>query len=544
MTDAPTRPLPTRPAAPARPQLDPPTVPIAVPRAPSGVVTGGISSSVWVVATLVGLVAAGVRATGLTTANDVFIDELTYAELATTVASGRLPELFGQPFFLHPPGGFLLDAVVIRLFELDGLRMLDLVLVLRWAHALLGALLVVLGFLVVRKLTGTASALIAAGVLAFDPFVLRLDTRVMLETAMTVWVLTGLLALLYAVHAPPGYRRIVLEAGAGLGFGLAIFTKDMSALPIAVLLVGAVLWRRTLPASSLIRILPSMTVPYLAGMAVITANGLLGPWWDEKSYGLRRMIGAEQTTGFNMPGAPSLLPRLVEQMNRFGSSYVLLVLCVVVGVVGAVWAGRADRRLAAILAIGASGTGAYAVVAGTLEEQFGYIVVVTAVPACAVVLAELRERRHARRGALAVALAFLAVTVVLGARERTTPDDGFVQARAWLESSLPAGSRVGLTGVTAEFGLLPHDDWGVWPSLESLSRNDAEYVLTQSHTLLQGYGYADPALLPWLEHNATRVYAVVGPSNGRTEVWQLDAATLDAALEDGHLLPPVSGGYP
>ena len=54
---------------------------------------------------LVVLIAAAARSTGLTSANDLFIDELTYADLSSMLAAGRLPALFGEPFFLHPPGG-------------------------------------------------------------------------------------------------------------------------------------------------------------------------------------------------------------------------------------------------------------------------------------------------------------------------------------------------------------------------------------------------------------------------------------------------------
>ena len=62
----------------------------------------------WTLAGLVVLIAAVLRATGLTSANDLFIDELTYADLSAMLATGRLPALFGEPFFLHPPGGMLL----------------------------------------------------------------------------------------------------------------------------------------------------------------------------------------------------------------------------------------------------------------------------------------------------------------------------------------------------------------------------------------------------------------------------------------------------
>jgi hypothetical protein len=109
--------------------------------------------------------------------------------------------------------------------------------------------------------------------------------------------------------------------------------------------------------------------------------------------------------------------------------------------------------------------------------------------------------------------------------------------------ALPAGSTVGLTSVTGEFALLPHDGWAVQPSLASLAAGGAQYVLTQSHPLSQGYGYAAPQLLGWLTAHATPVFTATGPTSGNTVVWRLDKTALDAAVASGQTLPPVTGGY-
>jgi hypothetical protein len=46
----------------------------------------------WPLAAVLGLAAFAIRAVGLARANDLFIDELTYAEVANNVADGRLPQ--------------------------------------------------------------------------------------------------------------------------------------------------------------------------------------------------------------------------------------------------------------------------------------------------------------------------------------------------------------------------------------------------------------------------------------------------------------------
>jgi hypothetical protein len=488
------------------------------------------------------VVALTARATGLTRANDLFIDELTYADLASMLAAGRLPALFGVPFFLHPPGGLLLDAAAIRLLGLRGTPM-DLVFEVRWVHAGLGVAVVLLGYLVMRLVTTRTVAAVGGLVLALDPFVLRNDTRVMLETPMTTFLLGGLLGLLVALAQPPGRVRTLLEVCAGLLLGCAVFTKDMSAVPVAVLLVLGCLVRRTVPPHSVLRVAAVVPLPYLVYVAVVARAGLLPVWWDAKTFGLRRMAGADQVTGFNMPNAPSLVSRLIVQVSRFGTSYVLLAACLVVGVLAA-RSPHAGRRLAGFLAVGAGLLGGYAAVAGTLEEQFGYVVVVSCVPAMACAARDLHDRGRLRRLLPVAAVVFLITTAVLGVLERSAHDDGFRRVRAWMDTTLSPGSRVGLTGVTAEFALLPHAGYGVWPSLSSLAANDAEYVVTQSQTVAQGYGYAAPEMLSWLQGHARPVFTFTGPSNGATVVWKLDRNAVQDAVANGVRLPPVSGGFP
>jgi hypothetical protein len=323
--------------------------------------------------------------------------------------------------------------------------------------------------------------------------------------------------------------------------GLAVFSKDVAAIPIAAMLVLAVL-TRTLRPATVLRVVAALPLPYLAYLGVIASRGLLQTWSAEKLTGLARLVGHRQVTGFNMPGAPSLLSRLVAQLSHFGTSYVLIGCCLAAGVVAA-RAHAPGRRLVGYLAIGAGALGGYAAAAGTLEEQFGYIVVVTSVLAVAAA-AEPLDRPRWRRGFVTAGLVFLALTGFLGVRARLITDDGFRQVRGWMEASLPAGTRVGLTGLTAEFALMPHDGWGVWPSLRSLADHDAQYVMTQSATLSQGYGYSSPQLLTWLGVHAEPVYRFTGPTNGDTTVWRLDPVALRGAVASGETLPPVTGGYP
>ena len=72
----------------------------------------------WMVA--IGVVALLARLVALTTSNDIFIDEITYTNIARNLAHGHGVTLYGQPFFLHPPAAFGLFALVIGVFGIHG----------------------------------------------------------------------------------------------------------------------------------------------------------------------------------------------------------------------------------------------------------------------------------------------------------------------------------------------------------------------------------------------------------------------------------------
>jgi 4-amino-4-deoxy-L-arabinose transferase-like glycosyltransferase len=489
-----------------------------------------------------GVVALLVRALGLRTANDVFIDEVTYASFADQIAHGQLPNTGGEPFFLHPPLSFGLNALVERVFGFTGDAM-DLALQLRWTNAVVGAVSVVVAYFVVRRLAGPVPALIAALVLVTDPFVLRQDGRVMIETLAGLGVLVGWLLVLRALDREPGPARTRRELLAGLVFGLALVTKDMTAAFTLLPLVAAGLWRRTLPWRSIGTVLVAVPLPYVVWLGVVSANGLLPDFAAQKATGVLWMAGVIQETGFNAVPDASLPARLVDMVGRFGTSYLLLGLCALAGLLAA-FSAAPIRRLIGLMALFAGLLGVYCVVAGAAEEQFGYYVVLAALLAVPVALVELVARRSGLRGWVGAFVALVvAAGAVLGGQARTTTDDGLVEARAFMDT-LPAGSQVGLTSVTGEFALLPHDGWAVQPSLATLDQGGAGYVLTQSQPLSQGYGYAAPQLLGWLTAHATPAFTATGPTSGHTVVWRLDRAALAAAVAAGTTIPPVTGGYP
>lgn len=494
-------------------------------------------------AALLGCLALALRSVGVQRANDVFIDEISYADISKQISAGLMPSILGQPFFLHPPGSFALNALVIRVLNLEG-HPLDLALQLRWVNAVLGALTVVVCFLLVRRLVGFGAAVIAGVVLLSDPFVLRMDGRLMIETPAGLAMLSGWLLVLLALDRHRGRERTRFEIGAGLVFGTALVFKDMTAVFTVLPLLSAVLWRRTIPQQTAFRILAFALVPYSLYLSWVAASGMLPQFIEQKWMGVLRMIGAVQITGFNAVSGVSLTERLIELAGRFGTSYLLLGLSILAGAM-AVTSPLPSRRAIGLFSLFSGFLGAYSVLLGAAEEQFGYCVVLAALVSTPIAVSMLVMRYpRIRLGVTAAALIFAGISLSLGIQARTVVDDGIVSARAWMKSELPRASKVGLTSVTAEFGLLPHEGWEVLPSLTSLRDGNAQYVLTQGRPLSQGYGFAAPELLDWLKDNAQPVFKVTGPTSGDTVVWLLDQNKVNSAVNQGQTYPPVTGGYP
>ena len=477
--------------------------------------------------------AFGVRSVGLTTSFEVWVDEALYALLGQSVSAGNiLPALSDGPFFLHPPGFFWVEGAIIHLFGVSG-NNLELVLQLRWLNAVLGAVTVGLAFLVVRRVGNRAAAWVAAGLLSFEPFVLRSNSHVFLETlAMTV-VLGGLLIVVSQMQRGSTDRRPIFLFLGGVLMGYAVLTKDFFALCTAVPLVAATMWRQTLRLHDSARVLSAMLFPYVIYMSIVVADGMFPDWLLAKTAGLGRLIGLEKTTGFSTEGSPSLISRVIDNAGHFGSSYVLLGLCPVAAVL-LCFSLRPERRLIGLVSLTLGTYGIYSAVFGTFEEQYGYGVMIAGVLGISVLSAEVHERRPGFRRSMALGGVFLLLlTGFLGARLETSGDNGFRQARRWAEENLPAEARISVTNSTAELAFQDDPRFGVWPSATLMLEHGANYILTQSLPTSQGYGYMEPRMLPWLETNATAVFSLSGLTNGTTTLWFVNTATLAAGARSG-----------
>jgi hypothetical protein len=455
---------------------------------------------------VLGLFATVVRLALIPRSFDLFGDEVIYTDLGHSVTHGGFPRLQG-PFFLHGPAFFYLEAGWIHLVgwpadivvRIDQMRVLNALLA--------GATAAVLVLLAARA--GSMRAGLVSGLLfALDPFCIRQNDRVLLETAMLLLVLLGYLVLAPLAGGPERGHPRARAAGAGLLFGAAWLTKDEGALlTVAPLLAAAVLqWG---PRRSLSLLAAGVAAAVYAGYVGVAAlGGEWSTWWFAKTAGARRMLGMTQITGFNGKGAPSLAGRLGAEARFFGTSYLLLLVAVP-AVLVLLRRGQLARLLALFYLAGAAALG-YAVTLGTLEENELYLLFIPSLLILPVATALwLRGPRGGERrpGAKAWAGAFTAGVALLACVNLTTcvvwliqPDDGIQRLRQYMAAHIPAGTTVAsvddsppLTAGTTFWVLGDRYRVGPWADAAERARHHVRYVVIPWLEIGQGYSYLTDA---------------------------------------------------
>lgn len=468
-------------------------------------------------------VATVLRLFGLGRAQDVFGDEVYYRQIGNSVAHGGFPYFpgdHGELFFLHPPGYFYLEAGWQRLF---GYRpdILEGIYQMRALNAVLaGATAAVLVVLVTRLRSRPAAAACAA-LFALDPFVLRVNDRVLLETATMLWVLLGYLVLVRLARRPLPARPRVRAVAAGLLLGLAVLTKDEAALMTTLPVLAAMVlgWgppRRLLAATAV-----ASLVPYTVYVVVVAANGHLADLVNTKTIGIQRLLGMVQETGFNAPKAPSLWSRMVHQAPTFGVTYLLLA----VGIVALYRLLRRDDpavRMLALLHAAAAVTLAYALLFGTLEEQALYLLVVPTL--ISLVLAAPAVRRPPTRAGVATAVA---LTLALGfsgaayATGRITPDDGYGRLRAYMAEHVPPRAAVSTVGGDSDLILTDRYRVGTWVTPQERAYVQARYAVIFPQAVEHGYSTATPEQARALMREGRLLFAFHGRSYGTITLYEL-----------------------
>jgi 4-amino-4-deoxy-L-arabinose transferase-like glycosyltransferase len=327
------------------------------------------------------------------------------------------------------------------------------VLQMRTLNILLAAVTAVVLVLLAERASGSLWAAGATGLLfALDPYIIRQNDRVLLETSMMFFVVLGYFVFVHLIDRPATRGNVLRAVGAGVLFGAAILTKDEAALLILVPLAAAFILRWG-PSRRLTAITAGAAVAcYGLYVAVVALTPFLSHWpphalisgnlrsfWDFKTSGLSRLLGQVQISGFHHSG--SLVGRLVSEAGTFATTYVLLALAALF-VILVLRRGNGVARVLGLLYLAAAIALSYAVTKGTLEEQELYLLVIPSLVITPVAVTLLRiNRRAAAIAALMVFTALAGFNVATIVQLGTSQDTGYSQLLAYTAKKVPAACR-------------------------------------------------------------------------------------------------------
>lgn len=462
-------------------------------------------------------------------AYDIHLDEVIYRSMAVRISEGHLPAMPGEaPFFLHPPGYFVLLAGWRALVWRGGDIFQELY-ALRGLNIVLGAVTAWLLYAIVRKVANPVAGVAAATIFALDPFALRQNGRSFLETAAMMWLVAGYLGLL-VLQVRPGRNRW-LAVLTGLLLGLAIVTKDFAGVLVAIPLGWAAIRNLGLPRRTIGVVAAVACIPYSIWILIVVGTGHGGDFLNSKVVGLLRAIGLRQETGFNAEGPP-VAEVLTRTVHLYGLSY-LLSAAGIVAAVGLLASRRSDAFLLGLLGISGVAWLAYAVLFGTIEEQFLYFLLIPALLTVPVAWVHYRSALlpvgwspRAVRGlgglVLVLVLSGGAVQWVL---VRQRPDDGWRRTVAWLEGNVPPGSTVVVSGRgkdTVDGLVLTRYKVTEWHSPQARKVSRVRWVVIPSMLVDDGYVAMTPTDADQIRAAGTVVFSSSSPTLGRVEVVRIN----------------------
>lgn len=479
------------------------------------------------------------RATDITRNYDIFIDEVTYTQVADNLANGHGLVLYRVPFDLHPPAAFGLYALAIKALGLHG-GLATILFGLRPFVALLGSITCAVAAGLVGGLAGWRAGAAVAVIAALDPFEIFFDSRVMLEAPGQLATALSILLLTMSLRSRSESRSWSLVMLCGLAGGAAICTKEDFGIVLGLTLFFCLATGWVTARGKVAVALAVMCGCYVLSEWLVIVTTGFQPWWSEITQGLHRLVGSEQISGFNSATVHvSLMSRVTANASHFGITYLILGFGALAGtyqVIAAmrsriVWpncARPADRGrlLVAFWSVAAALYLAYATLFGTLEEQIYYVLFIPGLCAFTLLARDAlpRSARYWHKIAIAVLTSIILADSAVWTAVHHRADNEYSQLLAWAPKHLPPDSTVAVTDYTAQF-LMRGVVLGQWTTVPALIKHHVDYVLVSTTLISQGYGLGTPQFEQYLQAHAIMVFRATGPSEGALILYNVRAIT-------------------
>jgi hypothetical protein len=473
-------------------------------------------------------------------AYDLFGDEVYYTDISTSVRQGHYPPHYAKEgvFLLHPPFFFLLGGLwqaIVRpggdYFQLvDSMRLLVALFALATAALLFGV-----GY----RIAGWQYGLAAGALFAVEPFALRMNGRVLLETTALTFVLAGYFVLLGIMpnRRATSNRGIVRQNAhvgsraccAGLLMGLGTVTLELAAIiTIGPLLV--LFWRKWgVERRFALLALIGAVVPYGAYLVSLAITHHVRDWVNQDLIGLQRLLGIVPSKGtFNGPASPSLLHDILAKAPIFATTYLLVALGVLTAVYLLFQHGDGHKLLGTVVLFGAVAV-LYEVTIGADEEQFLYVLLIPVLAALAIVSSSLiersgRSRRRART--LSVLLGAGCLVIVLydlgvASYVRSRPDNGVARVVSFFKNDARDRGVIATNSLVATAALRHSDIRSLTlTTSRAAARAHVRYLVVLSAELPGSYGPIDVQQARWYAARGRIVFSFDEATYGKVLVYE------------------------
>jgi 4-amino-4-deoxy-L-arabinose transferase-like glycosyltransferase len=482
---------------------------------------------------------------------DVFFDEGVYLQISQHLARyGEISYNATTPFFLHPPLFFFFEGLFLGIVQPKG-DFISQILMVRFLNAVFGALTAGVVFYLVRRIVGDVAGFLAAAIFTIEPFLIRIDSRNLLEPSAELWILLGVWGIVDMGERPLTTRRSVLV---GLAFAAALLTNEPTFFVTVVPLGACWLFRWAVPRRSCVEIVATAMGVYSVYPMLAIASGNWGEFYDQKLRGLMRFFGQLQLSGFNANHGPTFQQAVAEHASEFATTYTLMA----AGVLALLylWRRRSEVGSRAVLVWTACAyvLQGYSIALGTNEEQYFYYLVVVAIiadiVAAMMLLAHLDRPlatgyetedpvsatlyamcvqidrmpfRVTKSVLLLLTVLLLGWAIAAWPQQHLTPDDAYRQVFDILEVQARPGTTVAGINST-DFAMVTGTGYHYVAARDpnTVLHDHAKYVLVSTRLTEQGYTSASPALRPWLEQNATLVAVGNGRTTGKLFLYRIE----------------------
>lgn len=531
---------------------------------------------------------------------DIFTDEIIYTRLGVRVAGeGTLVWDGGEPFTVHPPLYFIIEGLYFYLIgdpQLPIFSAGDVFSVVHQArnlNAIFAGLTALVLFWFGKRVHSKKLGILISVLFLLDPFGVRINRRAMLETLSALLALTGM--ALYAGEW--GYReaqdrvsfpwliKIISprEIFVGLFIGLSMLTKELSFTFLSVIVshgmyesIRSVLssagetslnpvWAKSIRGlrhAMVISIISLLT--YSIYPIWILLSGEWAGFYEEKSLGLKRLLGFVQITGWNRPGF-SIFDYLQQRLIDYGSSYLLITIGVIATVAIVIW-GQKNRsgRLLAIWGIIFYPFFIFLALVGSGNDQFFYLLLITALILTGYLfiallgnLATFVNSKYGREiiwihnitspmNFVVVAALIFSVMPFNLYRWWTLfgsgVDNGYAQLTDYIQENIPVGTPINASGDPIKFRyFLPDYPIYALATSEEAIHSGVDYFVLTPKDVLFGYGVIKPDLAAWIQNIGTPSFAFEGDSYGIILLYKVDDSSLNRPNTNGNILNVTEG---